>query len=236
MDNLNYVYTHSRLDTGAVFYVGKGRGARLRKSSSRNQHWKNVVAKCGGFKADIIANGLSETEAFNFEKLIISQIKTQTDLSLVNLNDGGKGGSSPSVETLEKMRLINLGRKHTDSFRENQRQNMLGHIKSEATRKQLSRSLTGKAKSPEHVAKVSKALTGKKHTEETKKKMSLAKIGVSPPNKGKQWSQETRDKIAEIWRKRHEQGDCKLVFSESHKLAMKAAWVIRKQRAKHDLS
>lgn len=233
---MNYVYTHSRLDTGAVFYVGKGRGNRLRKSSSRNQHWKNVVAKCGGFKADIIANGLSEAEAFNFERLLISQIKIQTDLNLVNLNDGGKGGSIPSAETIEKMRLINLGRKHSAQFRENQRQNMLGNKLSSVTREKVSAALKGRPKSPEHVAKVSKALIGKKHTPETKLKMSLAKIGVSPPNKGKKWSQETRDKISEIWRKRHEQGDCKRVFSEAHKLAMKAAWVVRKQKVKHDLS
>lgn len=236
MDNTHYVYTHSRLDTGAVFYIGKGKGARLRKATSRNQHWKNVVAKCGGFKPSVIAGGLTEEEAFNFEKLLIQQIKTQTDLGLVNLNDGGKGGVSPSEETLEKMRLINLGRKHTDAFRENQRQNMLGHIKSEATRKKLSAVHKGKPKSPEHVAKVAKALLGKKHTVESRAKMSAAKMGVSPPNKGKQWSEETRAKIAEIWVQRRKEGTSKRVFSDEHKAAMKAAWVIRKQRNKNDVS
>jgi hypothetical protein len=198
----HYVYAHIRLDTGKVFYVGKGRGQRLRKTSSRNQHWKNVVSKCGGFKAEIIANGLTENEAFNFEKLLISQIKIQTDLSLVNLNDGGKGGVSPSAETLEKMRLINTGRKHTDAFRENQRQNMLGHKMSDETRAKLSAALKGRKKSPEHVAKVSKALIGKKHTPEARLKISASKIGKSPPNKGSKWSYETRAKIAEIWVKR----------------------------------
>jgi hypothetical protein len=198
----HYVYEHIRLDTGKVFYVGKGRGQRLLKTSSRNQHWKNVVSKCGGFKAEIIANGLTEDEAFNFEKLLISQIKIQTDLSLVNLNDGGKGGVSPSPETLEKMRLINLGRKHSDKFRENQRQNMLGNKMSDETRAKVSASLKGKPKSKEHAEKVSKALIGKKHTPEARLKISAAKKGKPPSNKGSKWSDETRAKIAAIWVKR----------------------------------
>lgn len=204
----HYVYAHQRLDNGEVFYIGKGTGARLKKNSSRNQHWKNVVAKCGGFKANIVASGLTEKEAFNFEKLLISQIKIQTGVSLVNLNGGGEGGVCPSKETLEKMRLINLGRKHTDNFKDNQRERMLGNKMSSETKLKISAALIGKKKSDEHVAKVSSALIGKKHSAEAKAKMSAAKLGVSPPNKGKKWTQETRDKIAEIWKKRHENVGC----------------------------
>jgi len=226
----HYVYTHTRNDTGEVFYVGKGRGARCRKTSSRNSYWRNTVAKCGGFKAQIIAGGLSEIEAFKFEKLMIAQIKAQTSFNLTNLNDGGKGGSNPSEETRAKIKLINLGRKHTPEFCERQRQIMLGNVMSAETKEKLSASLKGRTKSKEHVEKVSKALLGKKHTKEAKDKMSKAKKGKSPPNKGVPWSDETRAKIAKIWEERRKKGTNKRVLSESHKAAMKAAWIVRRQK------
>lgn len=237
MTYLHYVYAHIRNDTGQIFYVGKGYGNRLRKLSSRNGHWRNVVAKAGGFKASVVAGGLTENEAFNFEKLLIQQLRMQTDVTLTNLNEGGKGGSKPSEETIAKLRLVNLGRKHTPEFCENQRANMIGYSPSPTTREKVRAALKGRKKSADHVAKVAKSLLGKKHSNEAKAKMSAARKGMPPANKGTKWSEATREKIAAIWAERRKNGTNTRVISDSHKAAMKAAWVVRKQkRIKYDLS
>ena len=48
-----YVYIHRKMDTGEIFYVGKGKGSRYKDSSSRNKHWKHIVNK-HGFAYEII--------------------------------------------------------------------------------------------------------------------------------------------------------------------------------------
>jgi hypothetical protein len=232
----HYVYTHTRLSNGEVFYVGKGCKNRLLKKNSRNSYWRNIVKKENGFNAQIVAGGLTEVEAFKFETLLIRQIKAQTRLNLANLNDGGIGGVNPSKETLEKMKLSNKGRVHSEAFRKMRREMMLGHVMTDDNKKKISDAIKGVPKSKEHVEKVRKALIGKKHTTEAKQKMSASMKGRTPPNKGKTWSEETRAKIAAIWAKRRENGTSTRVFSDSHKAAMKAAWEIRKQGKNNDLS
>jgi hypothetical protein len=45
-----YVYVHHRKDTGAPFYVGKGKGYRARVEQHRNPFWRAVAAKAGGYE------------------------------------------------------------------------------------------------------------------------------------------------------------------------------------------
>lgn len=118
IDVAHYVYCHIRPDTNSIFYIGKGSGKRLTGRQQRSLHWKNIVSKCGGFKAEIIASGLTENEAYSFERKLIQSIREQTDIKLCNLVDGGKGGSfNPSQETREKQRLAKLGGKHTEEHK-----------------------------------------------------------------------------------------------------------------------
>jgi hypothetical protein len=45
-----YTYEHIRPDTGAIFYVGKGKGSRCTEKGKRNNYWKRIVRKAGGFE------------------------------------------------------------------------------------------------------------------------------------------------------------------------------------------
>ena len=90
--NKFYVYTHRRIDTGEIFYVGKGHGDRASSKKGRNKVW-NYYSKNYGFDVAIVKFGLSEAEAFELESLMIDMLGRK-DLGtgcLVNLTDGGEG-------------------------------------------------------------------------------------------------------------------------------------------------
>lgn len=76
---------------------------------------------------------------------------------------------------------------------------------------------TGKIVSEATRLKLSNTSKGYKHTEEAKKKMSEAHKGVKRPMK-----EETKLKLSE----KHK-GE---ILSEKHKLALKTAWLLRKER------
>lgn len=94
-----YVYHHRRGDDGRVFYVGKGRGNRAFQTKSRNRRWKFIAAK-HGFTVEVVAGGLSEQQAFAFEKSEIARIGRS---NLCNNSDGGEGpaGATHSEEACE---------------------------------------------------------------------------------------------------------------------------------------
>lgn len=64
-----YVYEHIRLDNNTCFYVGKGRGRRA-YCKTRNTHHDRIVKKYG-MKVNIVAESLTEDEAFKVEEQII---------------------------------------------------------------------------------------------------------------------------------------------------------------------
>lgn len=91
-----YVYLHRKATTGEIFYVGKGTGDRAWQSSSgrRGLHWNSVAAKYG-FTVEIAAAGLQEWYAHELERELIA-LYGRRDLGLgplINLTDGGEGGS-----------------------------------------------------------------------------------------------------------------------------------------------
>ncbi len=87
-----YVYVHSRLNTGAPFYVGKGHARRAYTIKSRSQHWKNIVAKDGGWHVNFIAERVDEELAFLAEMEAIDKYR-RLGVRLINLTDGGDGVS-----------------------------------------------------------------------------------------------------------------------------------------------
>lgn len=111
-----YVYEHRRPDTGAVFYVGKGKADRAARTNSRNQHWHNVVAKAGGFSADIVFRGACEELAFLVEVELIDK-RRRTGLLLVNMTNGGDGVSGLSrkqgPEEIARRVAANTGQRRT---------------------------------------------------------------------------------------------------------------------------
>ena len=89
-----YVYLHRKVTTGEVFYVGKGNGRRLFKTSSRSSYWRNIYKK-HGVVVEIVESGLQEWYAFELEQLLIAYYG-RSDIgygSLCNLSDGGEGNS-----------------------------------------------------------------------------------------------------------------------------------------------
>lgn len=172
-----YVYTHHRATDGAVFYVGKGSGIRARSRRGRTLHWRNVVAK-HGLTVTIVAENLTETEAFALEKKTIADIGRTY---LCNLTDGGDGAAGhvhsdehrksisrgtklafENPEIVEKLRLAQIGRKHTEETKAKQRAAKIG-----------------KPRSPETVEKIRMAKLGTSASAETRKKMSDARKGYS---------------------------------------------------------
>lgn len=65
-----YVYEHIRLDNNTCFYVGKGHGKRA-DYKFRNKHHDRIVRKYG-MKVNIIADSLSEDEAYKIEEQTIT--------------------------------------------------------------------------------------------------------------------------------------------------------------------
>lgn len=85
-----YVYGHYKADTGELFYVGKGTGNRAWDIRSRNKHWQSVVKK-HGYEVRILADGLTEDEAYKREAAIIAEVGRHT---LTNKTEGGEGLTS----------------------------------------------------------------------------------------------------------------------------------------------
>lgn len=111
---------------GTPFYVGKGKGRRAFKHLQPHQHATNPhkyrtinkLLTAGVHPIITVAwNGESELYAYRVEKLIIGMWGfSHAGGLLTNLKSGGDGGR-PSPEMIEKMRLANIGRKHTQQTR-----------------------------------------------------------------------------------------------------------------------
>lgn len=68
-----YVYLHIRKDNGIVFYVGKGRKDRARKTGScRSQDWHETVKESGGFNVEFAEEYLTNTDAINLENYLLT--------------------------------------------------------------------------------------------------------------------------------------------------------------------
>ena len=154
-----YIYQHRAVDTGNIFYVGKGKDKRHSDKNKRNRYWKFYVEK-HGFTSEIIANGLSEELAFLAEMECIDVYKRR-GIQLVNATDGGEGAT---------------GYKHTAEHKASMKGNKNGSASwvmtfkdkkhTEESRQKMSHSQIG-----------NKNKLGKKISNESKQKMSQAKFG-----------------------------------------------------------
>lgn len=229
----HYVYSHIRPDTGEVFYVGKGTGNRMYHNYDRNQYWRNVASKCGGeekIKVCLLASGLSEDEAYNFERVMICAIKSQTAHRLVNMHCGGKGGSfNPSDEVREKQRNAKLGRKLSEEHRKKIGDIHRGRKRSDETKRKISEALKGKTITKETREKIRAIRLGTKASDETKLKMSLARQGENHPMFGRKQTTDAKEKtrLANIGRTPWNKGK---PHTDEHREALKLAWVKRKSR------
>jgi len=186
-----YVYEHRRVDTGAVFYVGKGRGYRARTFSNRGKWWDKVVKKANGLTVHYPVVGVDEEFAL-FAEMELIDVYRKRGIKLVNISDGGEGttGWVPSEETRRKIGEAN---KHTPKT-SGERHGMFGKKHSLESRAKMSESRKGMFAGDRH------PMFGKKHTAETKEKISAAKKGQHAGDKnpfyGKTHSKETIERIA----------------------------------------
>jgi len=174
-----YVYHHIRLDNNSIFYVGKGKKHRLNESSNRNRYWHNIVNKVG-YKAEIVCDNLSEEQALQLEKDLISKYKL-LNYNLCNMTDGGDGISGYKHTNQTKKILVELNKNRQPDTAE--------------TRIKKGLAWKGKKRKPfteEHKEKLRQARKKQimnKVTEETKRKISLS-------NKGKKRTEEQRKYIS----------------------------------------
>lgn len=105
-----YVYAHYRLSDGQLFYIGKGKNKRAWTKNKRNNYWNNVVNK-HGFYVSLLAQDLTEEDAYVLEKQVIELFKTMY-CPLTNLTAGGVGGKGyvASEETRKKMSIARKGK------------------------------------------------------------------------------------------------------------------------------
>lgn len=194
MNNTFYIYEHWRPDTDICFYVGKGKGKRAWDlKNMRNRHFMAVVSKLTslGYAVDvrIIANNLSEEEAFQLE---IEKIAFYGIDNLTNMTSGGDGLKNPSKETREKisksqkLRFQNPEEKKKASLRNSKR------VTSDLTKEKISLKFKGRKHSQETIEKLKIAAKKRGISEITRKAQKVAVTG----KKRAPFSDETRNKMS----------------------------------------
>ena len=146
-DNKFYVYEWYIINTGEVFYVGKGTGNRYKRLIGRNYFFQCMydTHDCNVRK---IYENLTEQEAFEKEIEIIKYYKENTNYRLTNQTDGGEGtsGWKPSKEFRKKQSEIHKKQWKDDDFRNMMlsiRQDENGVYKSEEFRNKISEIVKG---------------------------------------------------------------------------------------------
>lgn len=146
-----------------------------------------------GYVVQIVADGLTEGQAFDLEKSLISISGREV---LCNLTDGGDGPS---------------GMKHSEATKNQMSARLMGNAynkwqgkkHSETTKAKMSEAQKGnthwqgKKHSEATKAKMSAAGLGKLKSQATKDKLSAARKGKTSWNKGKPHSEATKSKIRE---------------------------------------
>ena len=125
-----YIYKWFIIETGFVFYIGKGKDDRYKSLKKRNQYFLNIVKK---YDCDVKIIEYCENEelAFIKEKEYIKSYK-ELGMATANFHEGGLGGDVFKYADAEikeqfrkKMTEINRKRCQSEEFRENAKKNMI---------------------------------------------------------------------------------------------------------------
>lgn len=199
-----YVYEHRRLDTGAVFYVGKGAGARARVTFDRNRYWRRVADK-HGWDVRVVCRTDDEDLAFLAEVELID-LHRRLGSPLTNMTDGGEGmaGYRWPADVLARR-----AEKQRGQARPSVSAALSGRPKSVEHRRKLAAARRGSSASPEARAKMSAArkglpstMLGKKHRPESIEKIRAAVRGEANPFFGRTHTDEVRARISAAHRGR----------------------------------
>jgi hypothetical protein len=190
------IYVLKHPDTNEIRYVGKtvrslsrrlGNHIANAKGNKHNKHLSNWILSILKDNKRPIIELIEECHYSVWQEREIFWI-SQFD-NLINLTKGGDGckGFIHDAVTIGKLKKINLGKKHTQEFKDN-----------------MSKRLKGVPFTKEHKENISKSLKGKKASEETKKKSSEAHKGIVQSEESKRKRSES---IKEWWRKRKSSKD-----------------------------
>lgn len=146
---------HKKKTDGTIFYIGIGNKATRAYSKHGRNFLWKNIVNKHGFEVVIVMEDVSASEAKYCEKYLIAY-HGRKNTGLGNLCNMTDGG---------------------DGF--------TGVVYTEERRRKIGLMTKGKKLSEEVKKKISQSHIGKKHTEASKIKMRLAKIGISPANKGK---------------------------------------------------
>jgi len=184
-----YTYAHIRLDTNAIFYIGKGTGRRLHKTVGHSPHWHHIVNK-HGYKAIKLCDWELEKDALQHEICLIKYLRNK-GLSLVNITSGGEGVSGVKCSDATKLKISAslIGRPLSEEHKLKISIASAKYRHSEETKLKISAAHTGKKRSAEHNLNNSIARKGKAMSEETKLKIRIA-------NQGHTHSDETKLKMS----------------------------------------
>ena len=112
------MYAHILDNEEVPFYIGKGKGNRAFDQTQRSKFWQRKASK--GYRVSLIKENLSESEALDFEKELISKYGRRDKRTgcLVNMTDGGDGLTNPSEHVRKKIGDANRERFKDPNFRE----------------------------------------------------------------------------------------------------------------------
>ncbi len=188
-----YLYRHTTVDTGEVFYIGIGKVSkrhissknpstyfsRAYNTSRRNRFWKRINDK---HKRTVEILKITDDESLIKElEILLINYYGRRDIgegTLCNLTDGGEGfvGLVKTEEHKRKIGEKSKGRKPSAETIEKIRLTNTGKKLSEETRKTLSLKTKGTRLGKEN------PFFGKRHSEENKKRWSESKKGSLNPN------------------------------------------------------
>ena len=199
-ENMFYTYAHYKPDN-SVFYIGKGQRNRAWSCRNRNPHWRNIVAKHGEHKVEILAHWPTEQEAFEHEVFLIDCFRNM-GCAMANITNGGEGcsGLVHTDAVKQKISQIHKGKKLSLKQIEMIRKASTGRKHSDKTKLYLTKLNKERVLTKDQKQRIRAAHVGKQLSEETKKKISLAHIGkemsvahraiISKTHKGKKHSDE----------------------------------------------
>lgn len=142
--------------------------------NSMEMFWINYFKLCNCDLTNHTSGGGQNTSLSNELKINLSNYwKNRYNNGYINPRKGTKH----SIETIEKIKLSNIGKKRSQQTCDNIGKSKKGMVHSDKTKLKMSKVRTGHITTAETRLKIKLANTGKKATLESRQKMSNIKIG-----------------------------------------------------------
>jgi len=154
----------------------------------------------------------SDIELNSLEKYYVDLFQTFNTNHGMNLRDGGGSHGRMSNESVQKVRIKNIGKKLSSEHKNKIRLSMLGKKSKEESKRKLSSSRKGMKFSKQHCTNIGLSKKGIKLTPEHKKKLSDALKGRMPKNiellkstlTGRKLSPESRKRMSDAAKRYNE--------------------------------